>query len=706
MRGLKEQVLEELEFTKVRELVFERCQSQSGKAIALKIAPLYNKKLLVDELQRVNEYLKLILFDQQPPAFSGDEIFDDLKLLKIENSIVREDGFMRILDLCTNYTALKKFIDTRETPYPFLETFLSDLEVPSALPTAIHKVLDPKGEVKSSASKALKEIRASLNAKTKSLRSLFDVALNRYNKAGYLAETKESFMHDRRVLSVLSENKKRVPGHVLGISSTGKISYIEPSETIEISNEILVLEHEERLEINKILRELSSYFRPHHDLLFSVQKQVVKLDVIRAKAVLAEEMKAVLPEIQKQQEIYLIGARHPLLYLKNKVLKQETKAHTIQLSVAQRFLVISGPNAGGKSISLKTVGLIQLMFQSGLLVPVKEYSRLSFFDAILSDIGDNQSIENELSTYSYRLQQMKYFLETATPKSLILIDEFGTGSDPDLGGAIAEVFFRELYAKLSFGVITTHYMNIKNLASELPEAENACMLFDKQTLSPLYELEIGQPGSSFTFEVAQKMGISLNLIQQARKLVKRDKLKFDEGIAALQKEKAVFEELKNTYKAKLKQTQEQTKENTLKEAYFDTKFEQMQDLQQRSEKETALGKKMHQWLELAKGSESDFNLSIKKFKNYLTVELAKQQEVEKKKESTKPKQTVSWKTNYNKYKAENIAKAEAKPLSVGAKVKILGSSETGIVKELGKKKAQVQFGAMLSQVKVEHLEVV
>jgi len=705
MKGISAQVIEELEFTKVRDLISTKCLSPSAKDLASKIVPLRNHKLLVTELQRVNEYLQILRYDQQPQAFSGDEIFEDLKLLKIEESIVREEGFMRILTLCTNYTALHKFFLEKDALYPTLKKFIAEFDIPTVFSSSIHKVLNPKGEVKSSASDALRHIRTSLTEKTKTLRSLFDNTLQRYSKAGYLAETKESYLHDRRVLSVLSENKKRVPGHVLGISATGKISYIEPSETIEISNDLLVLLHEERLEINKILKELSAYFRPHHDLLLQVQKQLVKLDLVRAKASLALDMDAVLPEISKQQEIYLLGARHPLLFLKNKEKKQLTKAHSIGLNQEQRFLVVSGPNAGGKSICLKTVGLIQIMFQSGLLVPVKEYSRLSFFDQILSDIGDNQSIENELSTYSYRLKQMKDFMTLSNEKTLVLIDEFGTGSDPDLGGALAEVFFRDLYHKNSFGVITTHYMNIKNLASELPQAENACMLFDKNTLSPLYELEIGQPGSSFTFEVAEKMGISVQLIQQARKLVKRDKLKFDEGIAALQKEKAVFEDLRKDYKEKLKESKSKIEENKLKETYFDTKFEQLQDLQQRVEKEAAFGKKMHQWLELAKGSEKDFNLALKRYKDFITVELAKLNEAAKK-PVPKLQKNISWKTNYNKYKEEAKEKENAKPLAIGVKVKILGSSETGVVKELKKKTAQVQFGNMSSQVKIEHLQVV
>ncbi len=294
-------------------------------------------------------------------------------------------------------------------------------------------------------------------------------------------------------------HRRKVKGGILGNSKTGSIVYIQPEATYNYTRELNNLEYEEKEEIKKILKELTNFIRPFRPLLIDYQNFLSDIDVVAAKAKYGMDMDAVMPKISQERELELIDAYHPLLLLTNRRQKKETFPQTIELSKERRVIVISGPNAGGKSITLKTVGLLQVMVQSGLLIPVHEYSRVCFFDKILTDIGDNQSIENHLSTYSYRLKNMNYFLKKVDDKTLFLIDEFGTGSDPELGGALAETFLEVFYEKEAFGILTTHYANLKMLANELPHIVNANMLFDARTLEPLYKLHMGEAGSSFYF---------------------------------------------------------------------------------------------------------------------------------------------------------------------------------------------------------------
>ena len=284
------------------------------------------------------------------------------------------------------------------------------------------------------------------------------------------------------------------------------------------------MEYEEKEEINRILKSLTNFLRPYKQLLLDYQDLLSEIDVIAAKAKYAKEINGILPKITKDRELHLKDAYHPLLYRNNKQRGEKTFPQSIELAKDNRIIVISGPNAGGKSITLKTVGLLQVMLQSGILIPVHEYSRMCLFNKILTDIGDNQSIENHLSTYSYRLKNMNYFLRKCDEKTLFLIDEFGTGSDPELGGALAETFLEVFYERESFGILTTHYTNLKMLANELPNMTNANMMFDSKTLEPIYKLQLGEAGSSFTFEVAQKNGIPYSLINRSKKKVERGKI--------------------------------------------------------------------------------------------------------------------------------------------------------------------------------------
>jgi DNA mismatch repair protein MutS2 len=352
-----------------------------------------------------------------------------------------------------------------------------------------------------------------------------------------LGDIEEVFLDEKRLLSVLSQHKRKVPGRVIDVSGGGALSYIEPFENLELNKEQENLRYAERNEIFQILKELTEFLRGKKYYLSAYQRLLVKFDLLNAKVVFARSYNGVLPRFGKNKW-YWKDALHPLLYLKNKASDLPTIGQEISLGRDNRFLVISGPNAGGKSITLKTAGLLQVMFQFGFLVPVDDVSEFKWFNYIGSDIGDNQSIENQLSTYSYRIQRMKKFLNNANEDALLLLDEFGSGSDPELGGALAEVLYEKLYHQKAYAVITTHYTNIKILTANLPEAMNGCMLFDTKELQPTYQLSIGQPGSSFTFEVARNNGISKAIIEEAKNRVSEGKVKLDDLSVSLQKEKS------------------------------------------------------------------------------------------------------------------------------------------------------------------------
>ena len=359
----------------------------------------------------------------------------------------------------------------------------------------------------------------------------FGAALSSYQGSGFLDDIRETVMGSRRVLAVKAMYRRKVKGVIHGSSKTGSIVYIEPQTTLAHTQELQNLIYDEKEEIDLILRTLTNYIRPFAADFNQFAELLILIDIHAAKAYYAKEMEGVIPIISDAQEIDIKKAYHPLLYLSNKVKKNITYPQDIHLHTENRIVVISGPNAGGKSITLKTVGLLQLMMQSGFLLPVDESSHMSVFERILTDIGDNQSIENELSTYSYRLKNMQRFLKKCDERTLFLIDEFGTGSDPELGGALAEIFLEVFYDRNAFGVITTHYSNLKLLANELPHMTNANMQFDGKSLQPTFHLLTGEAGSSFTFEVAEKNGIPYSLINKAKKKIERGKIRFDASIA-------------------------------------------------------------------------------------------------------------------------------------------------------------------------------
>ncbi|MEL0272085.1 MAG: DNA mismatch repair protein MutS, partial [Flavobacteriaceae bacterium] len=538
MNSLFKKALQDLEFDKICYQVSVRCNTDKGKETAYTIEVSSDFQTIEESLNKTSEYLSSFENDNVIPNHGFDAIDGELRLLGIENTAIEPTGFKKIASIVDQVKGHQKFFKKFKEYYPTLNTQTEPLEDLSFLKKEIDLIVDRFGEIKNTASPALADLRRQMAEVRSKINQSFGAALSSALSNDYLDDIKESFIDNRRVLAVKATYRKKVKGTLMGSSKTGSIVYIVPESTQRYVRELADLEYEEAEEIRRILIVLTDTIRPFKPDLIKFQDYLVGIDLIAAKAKFARDINGIKPQLNTNRSLNLKDAFHPLLYLQNKLEKKETFPQSIQLHPENRIIVISGPNAGGKSITLKTVGLLQLMVQAGILIPVHRNSTVCIFDRFLTDIGDNQSIENHLSTYSYRLKNMNQFLKKCNDSTLFLIDEFGTGSDPELGGALAETFLETFYDKESYGVITTHYSNLKLLANELECASNANMLFDNRTLEPTYQLVLGEAGSSFTFEVAQKNGIPYSLINRAKKKIEKGKVRFDATIAKLQKERS------------------------------------------------------------------------------------------------------------------------------------------------------------------------
>ena len=422
MISIHEKTLKDLEFSTVLDQVSELCITALGKDKALAILPYPDEESLKQELSYVNEYLSSFDNDNRIPNHGFDTISKELKLLKIENTYLEVTSLQRLVSISLTVNTILKFLGKFSDYYPKLHKHCQPIEVTTAIIEQIDAVVDRFGDIKDTASPLLSELRRTINKLKGKINSSFSSALNTYHRLDYLDDIRESVVENKRVLAVKAMYRRKVKGAIMGGSKTGSIVYIEPDTTLHYSRELNNLEYEEKEEVIKILRELTDYIRLFSPLLHQYQVFLTEIDVISAKAKYAQSMNAILPEFSTDRSMYMRDAYHPLLYLTNKEKGEKTFPQSIGLEKDSRIIVISGPNAGGKSITLKTVGLLQTMIQSGMLIPVHERSKVCLFDRILSDIGDNQSIENHLSTYSYRLKQMNYFLRKCNNKTLFLID--------------------------------------------------------------------------------------------------------------------------------------------------------------------------------------------------------------------------------------------------------------------------------------------
>ena len=715
MISITEKTLQDLQFPTVLETISDICNTDLGKQKALEIIPFKDKETLMEALMQTSEYVSSFQNNNALPNHGFEAINHEIKFLAIEDSFLEVGSFRKIANLSTTVNFLLNFLKKFDDYYPHINKRAAAVPLSKEIVSVIDVVVDKYGEIKDNASPDLVDIRRNMNQVRGKVNQSFGIALTQYNGLGYLDDIKESFVQNRRVLAVLAMYRRKVKGTILGSSKTGSIAYIEPETTLRYSRELSVLEYEEKEEITRILKQLSNDIRPFLDTLIAYQDFLSDIDVVAAKAKYADRINGILPTITNERRLYFRDAYHPILYLNNKQKKAITHPQTIELEQENRIIVISGPNAGGKTISLKTVGLLQLMLQSGMLIPVHERSETFLFDRILTDIGDNQSIENHLSTYSYRLKNMNYFLKKCNHKTMFLIDEFGTGSDPELGGALAEIFLEEFYHREAFGIITTHYSNLKILANELPYATNANMLFDEKSLEPLYKLILGQAGSSFTFEVALKNGIPFSLINRAKKKIEVGKVRFDKTIATLQKERSKLEKTSQNLKEEETRAREEGKKMENINEKIKTKLESYQELYDSNQKTIYIGQKIEDLANKYFNNKNKKDL-IGEFLKIVEIENSKRKKVTpkevkaivaKKQEVIKEIEVQVEEIRQEK-KEKKLKPVVVKPkhiLKVGDRVRMLEGRSVGSIDVIEKNKATVNYGIFTSKVSLDELEL-
>jgi DNA mismatch repair protein MutS2 len=718
MISITEKTLKDLEFHTILQTISERCNTEIGMEKALQIQPFKDKEILFSELAYTNEYVASFSNNNALPNHGFETVTADLKLLAIEDSFLELIAIKKILDLSKSTNEYLKFLKKFSDYYPELYKKSTQIEFTPIITKSIEEIVNKFGEIKDDASSDLVNIRRSINVVRGKINQSFGMALSHFNSLGYLDDIKETVVDNRRVLAVQAMYRKKVKGSILGNSKTGSIAYIEPETTLKYSRELNVLEFEEREEIMRILRMLSATIRPYTPLISQYQDFLSDMDVIAAKAKYANRINGILPKINTEKRLFFREAFHPILLLNNKLENKPTFPQTIELESNNRIIVISGPNAGGKTISLKTIGLLQLMLQCGMLIPVHERSETFLFDRILTDIGDNQSIENHLSTYSYRLKNMNYFLKKCNDKTLFLIDEFGTGSDPELGGALAEIFLEEFYDREAYGIITTHYTNLKILANELPFASNANMLFDEKSLEPMYKLHLGQPGSSFTFEVAQKNGIPYGLINRAKKKIENTKVRFDKTIATLQKERSKMEKTSVSLKEEETKAREESKKMETINSKIQDKLERYQELYDANQRLIYMGQKIDDIAEKYFNNKDKKTL-IGEFLKVVEIENSKRKKISAKEKKIKEvvvKQVIAevnvkveeirTEKKEKKIKAKLVPEKPVVILKVGDRVRMKDGKAIGTIEKIEKNKVSVNYGVFMSKANLEDLEYV
>lgn len=684
----------QLEFNKIKDLLVNYCQAEHARDKAKQLRIHTRQEFIELELKQSHEYRQLIV---NGIYFPNDYILNlskELKLLSIPGAVLTGEQFMQLRKLAESMEKIFRWFDSeRRIAYQGLAKVIDGTYYEKMIIELIDDVLDDYGQVKDNASDELKNIRLSLYRKRNELRRLFEKIVSKLNKAGYLADIEESFMNGRRVVAIFAEQKRTIKGILHGESDSRKTAFVEPEETIELNNEVHELENAERKEVYRILRELTAKLSVYASLLTNYHAVIGEYDFIRAKAKLGIEIKGEYPLLTDKSHIHLVEAYHPLLYLYNQKAGKSTIPVSVTLDDNKRILVISGPNAGGKTVTMKTVGLLQMMVQSGLLVPVHPSSQFGIFKQLMIHIGDTQSLEFELSTYSSHLLHMKYFMENANGRTLFFIDELGSGSDPSLGGAFAEVILQELAKKHAIGIVTTHYLNLKVMAGKTAGILNGAMAFDEKNLQPQYKLIIGKPGSSYTFSIAERIGLDKNLINRARQLVDEDQYRLDKLLNRTEQDLRDLEKKERGLQLLLKENEKLKKEmqQTLEKERHRQQVELLKEQNRISEQRIAYLKDME-----------------RKLKQML-IEWRKE---ENKNKVIKQIESLLFRKDEKKVVSKMQKKIDAKfsevggEVKVGDKVKMKRNHQVGQVLELRGKRAVVKVGLLPMQVEVKDLVVV
>ncbi|MEI6312559.1 MAG: Smr/MutS family protein [Bacteroidota bacterium] len=683
-------ILDKLEFNKIIDLLKEQTISELGLDWCVKLRPTSDASYIKKSLRQIAEFKELQNSGFHFPSQNYIVLSEPIAQLQINDYVLAEEHLLAIKVFCDTIESIFQFLQTHNEQAPSLYHIIQSLKYEAAIALKIDLIIDETATVRSNASKELERIRKDKISKSRELDNAFRKIASQLKLAGFTTDTAESIRNGRRVVSVYAENKRQIKGIIHDESESGKTVYIEPEETVFLNNELFELERAEKREIYKILKTLCNEIRIYTPTLEQYQKLLGLCDFTRAKAKLSFMLDANEPGVLNQAQMKLVKAYHPLLKLIHKKSHKETIPHTASINKEQQIILVSGPNAGGKSVTLKTFALIQLMFQSGLHIPADNTTELGIFDHIMADVGDSQSLEDELSTYSSRLRYMKYFVEHANEHTLFFIDEFGTGTDPVFGGAMAESILKELLAKKAKGIINTHYGNLKIFAERHPNIVNAAMIFDEEHLSPTYKMQIGKPGSSYTFVIARKNELPENIIAYAQKLIGNNVVKYEDLLSKIESER------KDIVKAG---DDIEKQDKRLKELI--RKFE-IQN------KEIEYQKKKLKY---------DYYLQKQEFENKLEVELQKVvKEIQQEKNAAEQKakealKNIQQEKNIStqlvdKSKKELHLKKAPISVRVNDSVKIVDTNEIGIVESIHKNKAQVIFGHLKTWISVDMLEVI
>lgn len=684
----------QLEFDKIKSLLTTYSQTEYAKEKAADLRVHTKIEFVEIELKQSHEYRQLIVNSIYFPNDYVLNLSKELKLLGIEGAVLTGEQFILLRKLAESMGKISRWFDNeRRGAYPALAKIIEGVFYEKAIIKMIDDVLDDSGAVKDDASEELKEIRISLYRRRNELRRMFERIVSKLNKSGYLAEIEESFMNGRRVVAVFAEQKRTVKGILHGESDSRKTAFIEPEETIGLNNLIYELEHAEQREVYRILKELTGSIAVYASLLTSYHVVLGEYDFIRAKAKLATEVNGEYPVVQDKAHVHLVNAYHPLLLLYNKKSAKPTIPVSLTLDESKRILVISGPNAGGKTVTMKTIGLLQMMVQSGLLVPVHPSSQFGIFKQLMIHIGDTQSIEFELSTYSSHLLHMKYFMENANGKTLFFIDELGSGSDPNLGGAFAEVILKELLKKHAYGVVTTHYLNLKVMAGKTPGIINGAMAFDEKHLQPLYKLIVGKPGSSYTFSIAERIGLDKNLINSAKQLIDDDQYRLDKLLNRTEQDLHEIGKKEKELQRMIKENEKLKHEmqEVIKKEKHQQQVELLKEQNKINEERLAYLKDMDRKLKqmiLEWRKTEDKNKVIREIQNLL---------FKKNEQKVVNKMQKKIESKYEEVNGE---------IKEGVKVKMKRNHQVGEVLELRGKRAVVKIGMLPMQVEIKDLVVV
>lgn len=679
---------EKLGFDKIRKMLADLCLSTLGKVYVEKVRFSDDYDLIAKLTKQTQEFKEILEFDEPFPAQNFIDAKPALQKAHIGGIFLSEEELFELKISLQTIQDCFLYLNKRTERYPTLAEMLKLVELDSSLFKRLDQTIDERGKIRDNASQALQHLRKQILAEQNNLRKTTDKILRQAKQAGWASEDAGlTIRAGRVVIPIAAEHKRKLKGFIHDESATGQTVFLEPAEILDLNNEIKELEAQERREVIRILTELTAYLRPFLPQLQKAYQFLGLVDFLRAKALLAMRIGATTPTFLPKTLLRWKNAVHPLLFLAHQEQGKSVVPLSIELNETQRILVISGPNAGGKSVLLKTVGLLQYMWQCGLLVPMSEASEVGLFKNIFIDIGDEQSIENDLSTYSSHLTAMRQFVSFADKNTLFLIDEFGTGTEPRLGGAIAEAILEDLYEKKAFGVVNTHYGNLKTFAQNKKGITNGAMRFDTENLEPLYQLEIGQAGSSFAFEIARKIGLPKKILSIAKEKLGDKEINYDQLLKELEKEK---KELKDRNQILAQQQKEY--EKLLK------KYQEQNEYLEKEKKKLLNQAKME-----AKKLLAEANQKIES-----TIRAIKEQKAEK--ESTKKLRQELNTLN------EHLVLEEVLPdspeeievleeaIGIGDWVRIKGQTAMGEVLSIKGKDAEVMIGELRSFIKLNRLE--